>query len=98
MDLTKIEKPFGLLDKETQEALKAHGGLVERFDGYRWIETKNPIWHSVYVYRVKPEPPKPREWWLVGECEAWDDKFAAERSAKMLHVQSPIIHVREVLE
>jgi hypothetical protein len=23
MDLTKIEKPFGLLDKETQDALRA---------------------------------------------------------------------------
>jgi hypothetical protein len=58
MDLTKIEKPFGLLDPETQAALRAHGGPYEYWDG-RWREcSADPMWHSSTTYRVKPDPTK----------------------------------------
>lgn len=56
MDLTKIEKPFGLLDKETQDALKAHGGPYECFEGSIWRELSRPMWEPCTTYRVKPQP------------------------------------------
>jgi len=64
-DLTAITTPFGLLDRETQEALKAHGGPYERFNALGdWCEW-TPDWLPSTTYRVKPAPPKPREWWLL---------------------------------
>ncbi len=63
-DLTKITTPFGLLDKETQEALRAHGGPYEGlvgFDKAEWWEVLSPAWGANSTYRVKPQPPKPRE-------------------------------------
>lgn len=66
MDLTKITTPFGLLDAETQKALKAHGGPYEIYDGPDWIEYRGEPWGPLHsVYRVRPEPPKPREVWVV---------------------------------
>jgi hypothetical protein len=44
MDLTKIEKPFGLLDKATQQALKDHGGPIECYNLGHWRETARPYW------------------------------------------------------
>jgi hypothetical protein len=41
------------------------------------------------------EPPTPREWWIVGECEAWKDQRKAELNRPL---GASIIHVREVLE
>lgn len=57
VDLTKIEKPFGLLDKETQERLKnwKHG-----WEGYcgseGWRVCPMPYWTLGSVYRAKPAP------------------------------------------
>ena len=53
-DLTEIEKPFGLLDKETQDALKAYKGKVEVFHFIGWREIGKPQfdWHT--TYRAKP--------------------------------------------
>lgn len=85
-DLTKITTPFGLLDAETQEALRAHGGPYEVWaSGGEWIPT-NPAWNLSLVTRVKPQPPKPREWWV--------HPYVNDISS------SPVInyvHVREVL-
>ena len=63
-DLTKITTPFGLLDAETQGAMKAHGGPYEFWSGEGWNYTDycNNDW--AIAHRVKPTPPKPREWWL----------------------------------
>lgn len=78
-DLTKINVPFGLLDKETQERLKAHGGPYEFYTkGDNWESFNNlePSWHECYVYRVKsqPEPKAPEKpevlagsWWIDGK-------------------------------
>lgn len=56
-DLTALTTPFGLLDRETQEALKAHGGPWELWAGSgEWIEMDDPDWARTCVYRVKPQP------------------------------------------
>ncbi len=62
-DLTKLTTPYGLLDDATREALKAHGGPYECWEGREWREVP-PSWFGEWVYRVKPQPPKPRELWL----------------------------------
>lgn len=55
MDLTKIEKPFGLLDKDTQEALKdwQHGWETYNSDG--WVDSVMPV-YMYKTYRAKPAP------------------------------------------
>jgi hypothetical protein len=69
MDLTKINVPFGLLDADTQAALKAHGGPYETYANYYgWSPVTTSFRPTAaYVYRVKPQPPKPREWWINPE-------------------------------
>lgn len=63
-DLTKITTPFGLLDAETQEALKAHGGPWEFLNlSGSWNKLVSPAWQLDSTYRVRPAPPKPRECW-----------------------------------
>lgn len=63
-DLTAIKTPFGLLDREAQEALKAHGGPYEMWAGDGWSHHPSPAWDGWYAYRVKPAPPKLREFWI----------------------------------
>lgn len=103
-DLTAITTPFGLLDEETREALKAHGGPYELYEGYdRWLSFlsfENPSWLDSITYRVKPAPPTPREW-HAGFTESgmhvgmWDSRAEAEEA--MRHYVNPrIVHVREV--
>lgn len=104
-DLTAITTPFGLLDRETQEALKAHGGPWEFYANCGdWLEVVNPpAWFLRDVYRVKPAPPKPREWWAVqcGKCHV--GMFNSEKDANTFldgygRSEYEIIHVHEVLE
>jgi hypothetical protein len=94
-DLTKIEKPFGLLDAETQEALRAHGGPYEMYGYDGWTYNGMPAWSPNTTYRVKPQPPKPRDFWLTDNGCYW---FTREDA--MTAYGDPgekIIHVREVL-
>lgn len=56
-DLTKITTPFGLLDPETQEALKAHGGPYEVYFSVGWESVASPFWAINCCYRVKPQAP-----------------------------------------
>lgn len=92
-DLTTITTPFGLLDTETRAALRAHGGPYEFVDiSGSWDEIDAPAWQKNSTYRVKPAPPKPREWWITaGNC-VWDtlDEAMAARGGV------PVL-VREVL-
>lgn len=96
-DLTAITTPFGLLDRETQEALKEHGGPYEVFTNFGWgfWGGARLEWHDDRAIRVKPAPPKPREWWLLlranGEAKAYTGKITA------CGCHDQIIHVREVL-
>lgn len=87
-DLTKITTPFGLLDDETQKALKAHGGPYEWYasiDG--WIEW-SPNWDYPNTYRVKPSPPKPRECWSYG-AHIHDTLAAAEKFRADVDASNP---------
>lgn len=99
-DLTKITTPFGLLDPETQEALKAHGGWIEYYTPNGWVLSTNPLWLPATTYRVKPEPPKPREFWVNVYPGDWhytyDSREAADRVACTHRIAC--MHVREVLE
>ena len=94
-DLTAITTPFGLLDRETQEALKAHGGPWEYWTGHRWtFPDKIPGWFPELAYRVKPAPPKPREWYVSGGNCLWDTYAEAYNACD--RGEKPI-RVREVL-
>ena len=93
-DLTKITTPFGLLDAETQEALRAHGGPYERWDGFDWApsEFNGDEWRAT-AWRVKPQLPKPREWW-IREGDESVIPYVDDPSFK----SAWYIHVREVLK
>ena len=97
-DLTDLKTPFGLLDRETQEALKAHGGPYVFWhwanDDWRIPDNDEPSWHKATVYRVKPAPPKPREWFVSGGNCLWDTYAEAYNACD--RGEKPI-HVREVL-
>jgi len=54
-DLTKIEKPFGLLDAETQAALRDHGGPYECVFEFGWVACEAHFFGG-NTYRVKPQP------------------------------------------
>jgi len=68
MDLTAITTPYGLLDAETKAALRAHGGTLEyantNTDWEFFPLAGRPCWTRGNVYRVKPQPPKTREWFI----------------------------------
>ena len=95
-DLTAITTPFGLLDRETQEALKAHGGPYEVYMSHPAIWTEcQPAWYGGLAIRVKPAPPKPREWWL--SLDQKTQMFFQQSTPSNIDVAGPWIHVREVL-
>lgn len=93
-DLTAITTPFGLLDRETQEALKAHGGPYEIYRRLGWGDVLQPSFDAIYAYRVKPSPPKPREWFVSGGNCIWDTYAEAYNACD--RGEKPT-HVREVL-
>ena len=66
IDLTKIEKPIGLLDAETREALVAHGGPYETFAARGWIPVigwaSTILEYSAIVVRVAVPAPTPDVW------------------------------------
>jgi hypothetical protein len=66
-DLTKITTPFGLLDAQTQQALRDHlaaGGEVEVFNnGWHKVVGADFYFGSPVTYRAKPKP-KPLEFWV----------------------------------
>ena len=55
-DLTKITTPFGLLDEETQEALRNCDGPWEVFWETQWRLIQKPNWSSAFAYRQTPLP------------------------------------------
>lgn len=81
-DLTAITTPFGLLDPETQETLKAHGGPWEAYSSNGlWVNWPRPTWANSTVYRVKalpPAPPQPRTLYL---CEFRDGERSFHKTA-----------------
>ena len=58
-DLTKIEKPFGLLSRPVQDSLVNHfyrGGKIESYAQGGWRVYSEPSWVSFITYRAKPVP------------------------------------------
>ncbi len=113
VDLTKITTPFGLLDEVygpgTQEALNSHAGPLEWVScNGGWVKWMNlpgnicAVNHGHLTIRVKPQPPKPREWWAVFmnglHVGMWPDRKNAEGAAAGYNTGAEIIHVREVLK
>ena len=96
-DLTDLKTPFGLLDRATQEALMAHGGPYEYWNGGSWTNSASETLHDIdtaLTYRAKPAPPKPREWFVSGGNCIWDTYAEAYNACD--RGEKPI-HVREVL-
>lgn len=93
MDLTKITTPFGLLDKETQDALKAwpHGHEIYDMDG-KWCSVDVPLFNVGFAYRACHAPKKPREFWISKH----DGQMAT--SKRPYYAPEAWIHVREVME
>jgi len=52
-------------------------------------------------YRIKPSPPKPREWWIIKApgigVEIYHDKVLATQEAER-YMQAEVIHVREIIK
>lgn len=46
------------------------------------------------TFRIKPEPPKPREWWISGSTAFCDKEMALACSEEC---GGPVYHAREVL-
>jgi hypothetical protein len=55
-----------------------------------------PMWGGSSTYRVKPAPPKPREFWITGEFHHETEQSAVKWVQKYPE-DGPFIHVREVL-
>ena len=60
-DLTQITCPFGMLDDDTQERLRACGET--QYFTTRWQDRGTPIVWDVYLtYRAKPQPKRLVTW------------------------------------
>ena len=96
-DLTDLKTPFGLLDRKTQEALKAHGGPYELWRGSLWGDVDpHDDFDSWYSYRVKPAPPKPREFWLRFDMNG-NAPIVYGTETEPVTPDGFVVHVREVL-
>ena len=94
-DLTKITTPYGLLDPETQAALREYEGPKEVYVCPGW-EPAGRVMYYHQVYRAKPQP---REWWLnvyEGATTAYDTKAQADRQATPTRLAC--VRVREVID
>jgi hypothetical protein len=94
-DLTKIDRPFGLLDEATQKALRECGGPWEYYGLGGWLSCDVvPDFYDGMTYRQKPKPPKPRDFWLCADT----DRPWMVLDRKPQTNWDTIIHVREVIE
>lgn len=65
-DLTKLTTPFGLLDPETQEALRKWEHGVEAYGHFGWgIFGGKGSWDTSRTYRARPDP-------IVPDSINWD--------------------------
>lgn len=98
VDLTNpYGTPFGLLDEVygagTQEAMRAHGGPIEFYNGFGWRVVELSVWLDRSTYRIAPKR-EPKTWWIVDGCEAWDTEHEARANAGGREV----VKVVEVME
>lgn len=71
------------------KAIQARAGSSEEKD---WLDVVEPGWAPHVDYRIKPEPPKPREWWLLPGTA-----YCSMSVVDYKPVGPMAIHVREVL-
>ena len=89
-----------MTDDEIIAVVQAHkvGKVIEWSykAGTRWQQALSPVWNFDSLdYRVKPEPPKPREFWIE---ERFGYVHALHNNLKpALREGSLFTHVREVL-
>ena len=57
VDLTTITTPFGLLDDDTQKALREYDDVIEVWNGEKWVKRDCPSFVKSHTYRAKPTPP-----------------------------------------
>jgi hypothetical protein len=81
----------------------AEGRAIERRlkNGSQWYVIEYPNWmHEDAEYRIKPEPPKPREWWINDYGNSLAIPVESRESADLCAGPNRIrcIHVREVLD
>lgn len=99
-DLTKITTPFGLLDEETQEALKWHGGPYEIWGGCKWKpKQESTVWDGLCTYRVKPSPRKAREFgWALRYDDGTISFFEQIESAEYTLIRRPNSKIVRLIE
>ena len=94
-NMTDAEKGALLLAHHEGKELQAYGWVSKR-----WMEVNN-LWVDTCAYRIKPEPKKPREWWIV-QNSTFRAYFPNEDEARCTAIDvkgiAEIIHVREVME
>lgn len=87
----------GMREGKAVQRQSKHGG---------WFDCGDPLWDLYfYNFRLKPEPLKPREWWIVDArfdgSRAFECLSDAEAYAKTQREENcllpPIVHVHEVL-
>ena len=80
-DLTEITTPFGLLDPETQAALKAWPHGWEYYPGDCWQPIFSAAWLPSVVYRARPAPliPDQVDWSQLPE---WARYVARDKSGR----------------
>lgn len=65
----------------------------EVYNETRYIELGNPH----YEWRIKPEPPTPREWWACLFCNLFRSAYISGHPTTCDHCATPLTRVREVL-
>lgn len=104
-DLTAITVPFGMLDEVhgpgTREAMRAHGGPYEFFNGSMFALSLSTTLENIdpgLTYRVKPQPPKPREAWTLQSGRfMYDTRDEAEKIRRDLQGENPGLDFGEVM-
>ena len=84
-DLTQITCPFGMLDDDTQERLKACDSV--EFYSYigGWSSPVSPSFACYVTYRAKPKPKRVVTWvqWDESNALCGEDRHEADRHLKM---------------
>jgi len=77
-DLTKIEKPFGMLSEKKQKALCNYKGGIELFNGSTWVDKLHDNFFRTRTYRAAPVtlpdwPPglAPKWQWIAMDDAGW---------------------------
>jgi hypothetical protein len=102
--------PFGTLDMAygpgTAEKLQQCGGPWDFYWDITggWAKEEHPLWRDQIIYRKRPTPPKPREYWAFGtilygsEAEAIEARQTQANVFGPRNLKRPIIRLIEAPE